>query len=368
MNLNAASSRPRAASGQSIVDQALFRTMIYLEQRRSERSGRPFALAVVDGTAISHVNIRKAILQKLVERLRNSIRETDTIGWYKSDSVLAIIFSEIGDGDKNLIDTLRHKVTTALGTMSGPHTSEGIETVVHVFPSDAATHIGLSEFTLYPVLCDNATTRTLSNVVKRTTDIAGSLVALLSLGPLMAVIALALKMSSPGPVLFRQERVGQCAKTFILFKFRTMYVDSDAAIHKDYVTKFISGGEPNNNKASVYKITDDPRITPLGRFLRKTSLDELPQLFNVLRDEMSLVGPRPPVPYEMSHYATWHRRRVFEAKPGMTGLWQVTGRSRTTFDEMVRLDLKYVYQRSVWLDLKIILRTPKAVLMGEGAY
>jgi lipopolysaccharide/colanic/teichoic acid biosynthesis glycosyltransferase len=352
----------------SIVDKALFLRMIYLEQRRSERSGRRFALAVVDGTAISDINIRKAILQKVFERLHNSIRETDTIGWYKSDGVLAIIFSEIAGCDRNLIDTLGRKVTTALGTMSDPHASASIRTAVHVFPRDAATHIGPGEFTLYPDFPHHATTRRFSDVLKRTTDITGSFVALLSLGPLMALIALAVKLSSPGPVVFRQERVGQCATTFILFKFRTMYAGSDATIHKDYVTKFICGGEPNGNKAAVYKITDDPRVTPLGRFLRKTSLDELPQLFNVLRGDMSLVGPRPPVPYEMSHYATWHRRRVLEAKPGMTGLWQVTGRSRTSFDEMVRLDLKYVSQRSLWLDLKIILCTPKAVLMGGGAY
>ena len=118
----------------------------------------------------------------------------------------------------------------------------------------------------------------------------------------------------------------------------------------------------------IYKITDDPRVTPIGRFLRKTSLDELPQLWNVLCGHMSLVGPRPPLPYELECYAPWHHRRILEAKPGITGLWQVTGRSRTTFNEMVRLDLKYVQQWSIWLDVLILLRTPKAVLMGQGAY
>ena len=115
-------------------------------------------------------------------------------------------------------------------------------------------------------------------------------------------------------------------------------------------------------------MTNDPRVTPLGRFLRKTSLDELPQFINVLKGDMSLVGPRPPIPYEFENYDTWHRRRVLEAKPGITGLWQVMGRSRTTFDEMVRLDLQYIRDQSFWLDLKILVKTPVAVLSGSGAY
>ena len=126
--------------------------------------------------------------------------------------------------------------------------------------------------------------------------------------------------------------------------------------------------QAEGSKAAVYKLTNDPRVTPLGRFLRKTSLDELPQLFNVLLGNMSLVGPRPPLPYEYDRYDVWHRRRVFEVKPGITGLWQVTGRSRTTFDEMVRLDLNYAKAWSVWLDLKILSRTPMAVVSGDGAY
>ena len=130
---------------------------------------------------------------------------------------------------------------------------------------------------------------------------------------------------------------------------------------------FISQGAHSVGTDGVYKITNDPRVTGVGRWLRKTSLDELPQLWNVLRGEMSLVGPRPPIPYECECYALWHHRRVL-IKPGITGLWQVRGRSRLNFDDMVRLDLKYSKQWSIWLDIKILLQTPKAVLMGEGAY
>lgn len=145
-----------------------------------------------------------------------------------------------------------------------------------------------------------------------------------------------------------------------------MYLSCDPLPHQDYVQAFIANkGAPRNG---VYKLTHDTRVTSLGRILRKTSLDELPQFWNVLRGEMSLVGPRPPLPYEFEKYAPWHRRRVLEAKPGMTGLWQVSGRSRTSFNEMVRLDLRYARHKSFWLDLKILLRTPQAVLSGKGAY
>jgi lipopolysaccharide/colanic/teichoic acid biosynthesis glycosyltransferase len=150
-----------------------------------------------------------------------------------------------------------------------------------------------------------------------------------------------------------------------------MSVNNDPGIHQEYIKNFIlekksyaSGPET----ALVYKIKDDPRVTPLGRFLRKTSLDELPQFLNVLKGDMSLVGPRPPIPYELENYDLWHRRRIMEIKPGITGLWQVEGRSSTTFDEMVRLDLKYAKEWSLWLDIKILLKTPWVVFSGKGAY
>src|SRR5881628_2147841 len=144
-----------------------------------------------------------------------------------------------------------------------------------------------------------------------------------------------------------------------------MYVNNDPAIHKDYVRNLIQ--KKVNGCGGTYKIKDDPRITSLGRILRKSSLDELPQFINVLKGEMSLVGPRPPIPYELESYRTWHRRRVLDVKPGITGLWQVKGRSRTSFDDMVRLDLRYAGTWSPWLDIKILLQTPRAAFFGEGA-
>jgi lipopolysaccharide/colanic/teichoic acid biosynthesis glycosyltransferase len=158
---------------------------------------------------------------------------------------------------------------------------------------------------------------------------------------------------------------------FTLLKFRSMYVNNDANIHKEYVQQLIAGEAERNgneNGEGVFKITNDPRVTAIGKVLRRSSLDELPQFINVLRGEMSLVGPRPPVAYEVEAYDVWHRRRILEAKPGITGLWQVNGRSRVKFDDMVRLDLQYAKTWSPWLDVKILLRTPGAVISGGGAY
>ena len=179
---------------------------------------------------------------------------------------------------------------------------------------------------------------------------------------------LAVKLKSQGPCPFRQERIGERARPFMMLKFRTMHVEHRPAIHQAYVANFIqSGRSPNRRTTRRSRSSNDPRVTPVGHFLRKSSLDELPQFWNVLMGEMSLVGPRPPLPYEVEQYKSWHRRRVLEAKPGITGLWQVTGRSRTTFDEMVRLDLRYARSYSVWTDVKILLATPAAVFGGKGA-
>ena len=186
------------------------------------------------------------------------------------------------------------------------------------------------------------------------------------------LLALLIKLTSKGPILFRQERIGQYGVPFVFLKFRSMHTSNDAEIHKEFVHNFIAGklisSAAEKNLKTVYKITNDPRVTWIGKFMRRTSLDELPQFWNVLKGEMSLVGPRPPVRYEFDIYDVWHRRRSLEAKPGITGLWQVHGRSRTTFDEMVRLDLRYSRSWSPLLDLKILLQTPRAILTGDGAF
>ena len=200
-------------------------------------------------------------------------------------------------------------------------------------------------------------------------DIAGSAALLILLSPLFLLIAALVKLRSRGPVIYEQTRIGQNLKPFTMLKFRTMYLDADPARHREFVSAFINAGPPASEPGAIpfFKLTGDPRVTPVGHLLRKTSLDELPQLWNVLRGDMSLVGPRPALPYELDQYKPWHRRRVLEAKPGVTGLWQVTGRSRTTFDEMVRLDLQYARTCSLWTDIKILVATPAAVISGRGA-
>jgi lipopolysaccharide/colanic/teichoic acid biosynthesis glycosyltransferase len=201
-------------------------------------------------------------------------------------------------------------------------------------------------------------------------DVAGSLLLLFLDLPLFVVIAAAIKLTSRGPVFFRQTRVGHCGRKFTFLKFRSMYCNNDHSIHLEYVKQFIAdetGGAPGPAGQAQYKIADDPRVTRIGRFLRRTSLDELPQFLNVLRGDMSLVGPRPPLPYEVECYQSWHWARLLAVKPGITGIWQVTGRSRVKFDDMVRMDLQYANTQSLLLDLKILLQTPQAMISGAGA-
>ncbi len=196
-------------------------------------------------------------------------------------------------------------------------------------------------------------------LVKRTVDIIGALLGLVLGAPLFGLIALAIRLDSPGPIIFRQTRVGLGGRPFQMYKFRSMY---EGAEEQQALLAIL-----NEARGPIFKIRDDPRLTRVGRFLRRTSLDELPQLINVLRGEMSLVGPRPPLPAEVEQYKEWHKKRL-EAPPGMTGLWQVSGRSRLSFDEMVLLDIYYIENWSLWMDFKILARTVPKVLFGEGAY
>ena len=208
-------------------------------------------------------------------------------------------------------------------------------------------------------------------VAKRFVDIAVSGLVVVLFAPLLLVIALLVKLLSPGPVLFRQIRAGKDGNPFTFYKFRTMSQESDDTIHREYATNFIGGKElrlrDETSDQKIYKMPNDPRITTVGRILRKTSLDELPQLFNVIKGDMSLVGPRPPIAYELTIYKEWHKRRL-RAKPGITGLWQVSGRSSVPFHDMVLLDLYYINRWSLLLDLEIMLKTIPVVLYGKGAY
>jgi exopolysaccharide biosynthesis polyprenyl glycosylphosphotransferase len=207
-----------------------------------------------------------------------------------------------------------------------------------------------------------------ARILKRTFDLTFAALAILLLLPLWLLVALLIKLDSKGPVFYTQERVGMDGRLFLLYKFRTMQANADAELHREYQRAFIAGrAEANlgNETKPTYKLLADPRITRIGKILRRTSLDEVPQLLNVLSGDMSLVGPRPPIPYEVEAYELWHRKRL-DMKPGLTGLWQVSGRNRLPFEEMVRLDLYYIENWSLLLDLEIILRTGFVMLAGEG--
>jgi exopolysaccharide biosynthesis polyprenyl glycosylphosphotransferase len=209
-----------------------------------------------------------------------------------------------------------------------------------------------------------------ARIIKRVSDISIALVAIILLTPLWLIIALVIKLDSRGVVFYRQERVGMDGRIFLFYKFRTMLVNADDAAHREYQQEYIAGRAEAmlvEGERPAYKLVGDARITRVGRWLRRLSLDELPQLLNVLRGDMSVVGPRPPIPYEVEAYQLWHRKRL-DMKPGLTGLWQVSGRNRLPFDEMVRLDLFYIENWSLLLDLKIILRTLPVMLRGDDAY
>jgi len=201
-------------------------------------------------------------------------------------------------------------------------------------------------------------------VAKRAFDVIGALVLLMVLSPVLLVLAVLVAWSSPGPVLFKQVRLGKRGEPFLFYKFRTMVDGNDPTDHRAYARALIRG-EALPVRGS-FKLADDPRVTRVGAFLRRYSLDEFPQLFNVLQGRMSLVGPRPPLPYEAELYGPLEWQRLWVA-PGITGLWQVSGRSRLTFDEMIELDLAYIDHWSFWMDLLIVIRTPLAVLVGDGA-
>lgn len=354
------------------LSQDEFARALSLESKRAERSRELRLLVLLDGRSLLAGSGAAECLSGILAALATSTRETDIRGWYRRGSVIGMIFTEITEPDKQLVaGAILERVRALLRTTLSGEAAQRIVVSLNFLPEDwdagrpesGARRDGLFRQT---------DARRSARILKRAIDVAGSSLAIAILAPVFVLIALLIKLTSKGPVIFRQERVGRRGRTFRCFKFRSMYPASDPGIHQAFVRELISGPSratsARREAGRVYKITNDPRVTPFGRLLRRTSLDELPQFWNVLKGEMSLVGPRPAIPYEIESYDLWHRRRVLDVKPGITGLWQVHGRSKTSFDEMVRLDLRYAGSWSVWLDLKILLKTPGAVLSGEGAY
>jgi lipopolysaccharide/colanic/teichoic acid biosynthesis glycosyltransferase len=363
--------REKTSERLHVLRQELFQGALIRERRRADLANRPFSLLLLEVS-----DRRQAAASSLwdgaVQALAEAKAETDLVGWCAWQSLLGVIVPEFRPSEQpHAGQRLAARWRRELAKRLTPETLARLSIRLHIYPEPRqAGEGGLwpPDLLLHPDLGQQLARETTYDGLKRALDLAGSLATLGVLSPLFLLIAALVRMSSPGPIFFRQVRVGYLTKPFTMLKFRTMHAGADHGLHREFVSSFIKGQSHNGaSKEQLFKLTNDPRITRIGRFLRNTSLDELPQLWNVLRGDMSLVGPRPALPYELEQYEPWHRRRFLEAKPGITGLWQVTGRSRTTFDEMVRLDLQYARTRSLWTDIKILLATPAAVVSGKGA-
>lgn len=360
---------PSISTDRVIIGEHSFKRLIALERKRTERSHVAFALMLIQTGGNSNSQ-DSANMEAVLTALQASIRETDVVGWYEGHATGAALFTELIGEKSAILNSIFARVNAIVQNEIPGEYLDRISISFHFFPEnwqgDDVESFG--NRALYPDLAIPATGERRGLRVKRILDVAGASLALLVCAPVMAAVALSVKLSSRGPVLLKQSRVGQYGRKFTFLKFRSMYVNNDPTVHREYVKRLITGDAPqaipDGRGGSVYKLANDSRVTRVGKFLRRTSLDELPQLFNVLKGDMSLVGPRPPLPYEVSAYQIWHRRRVLHAKPGITGLWQVKGRSRVKFDDMVRLDLDYASRRSFWLDVKILLCTPGALLRG----
>lgn len=369
MSLRSPQGRPTPGQTFSVLGEELFHRMIALERKRTERSGKPFVLMLLNaGTCLPSDKTGK-VMGEILSALSLASRETDVTGWYTNHAIIGVLFTDISAEEReSIVGTMMSRVSETLRNNLSLDKFSQISISMHVFP-ETWDHDGThGNPTLYPDLVHRNRAQRFDLMVKRGIDIMGSAAALILLSPVFLVVAVLVKLSSAGPVLFRQERLGQFGKSFTFLKFRSMYANNDRKIHQEFMKRVIKGDHDGRAEGGgkVYKMTNDPRITKIGAILRRTSMDELPQFINVLRGDMSLVGPRPPIAYECHEYDLWHRRRVLEVKPGITGLWQVRGRSRVRFDDMVRLDLQYVRTWSVWLDLQILAQTPGALFSDDA--
>jgi lipopolysaccharide/colanic/teichoic acid biosynthesis glycosyltransferase len=340
-----------------VIGEELFEDALVRERKRADRFEQTFVLLLLDVEGCSDQQWKH-----VVDALFQSAVDTDVVGWFEQDTVVGLIRPLVDVAPRETARLLGDKVRRNLAGRLTPKEVERCSIHWEIYPSASAPA------SVMTAGARRTSQQVVRDAAKRALDILGSSVLLIALAPVFAVVSALVKITSRGPVMFPQERIGTGGQPFTMMKFRTMHVNADPKIHQQYVENFIQSSGASGSSDKVFKIVDDPRITSIGHFLRRSSLDELPQFWNVLKGEMSLVGPRPPLPYEVARYKNWHRRRVLEAKPGITGLWQVTGRSRTTFDDMVRLDLRYAKRYSVWTDLKILMATPKAVISGKGAH
>ncbi len=353
---------------------AEFRQRVNRERARSDRSQRPFSVVV-----LKLLETNPCTLRRLPSLLRGCIRETDDLGWFGDDD-LGVLLPDTDDaGTRPFAQKLKAQLDEVpLATAIRFYTYRPIcahpdECGRVACGGDCARHAernqplltGLPDAEPPPYVHASTPVRGISRMFiarvppwKRAMDILGATVLIALVSPVLLGIAITVKATSPGPVIFRQRRAGIGGRPFWFYKFRSMYVGAEQR-KKDLL-------HLNESQGPVFKIEKDPRITPLGRLLRKSSLDELPQLWNVLKGDMSLVGPRPPTLDEVPKYQPWQRRRL-EILGGLTCIWQVSGRCLVPFDEWMRMDLRYSHRVSPWTDLKLLLKTVGAVVTGRGA-
>ncbi len=375
-----------------------FQTILERERARSDRNQHQFSLVDFE---VGDSETDSNQVRNLAHVLTNRIRSVDEAGWLGKQHIGVLLPYTSVTGAQKLAEDVCQKISirslppkynihiypSRLNGLSdrnghsGPFHIQDIpskrKTTASPYSSASTKHTGRrkTDFTAQqfdanrPPDCGELTgglepfLLSPLPVWKRSMDIVGALIGLIVLSPFLLLTTLIIKIVSPGPVFFKQRRVGYMGKIFAMWKFRTMRINADTLVHQQHLTKLINSVTCNDELTAkpMTKLDDDPQIIPFGKILRKICLDELPQLINVLRGEMSLVGPRPPIPYEVEEYLLWHNGRV-NAVPGMTGLWQVSGKNRLSFNKMVRLDIQYWRKKSPWLDTKILLRTPFAIV------
>ncbi|MEI6069049.1 MAG: exopolysaccharide biosynthesis polyprenyl glycosylphosphotransferase [Methylococcaceae bacterium] len=353
------SSRYWVSSEKTIYDSYFFEKL-RIEKLRAQRSKTTLSiilLALEKETDSESINIRA-----ILDIIRTKTRDTDISGIINHKTIGLLLPDTDEKGAKELCEKLLNGNPQFSATISSypDHIFESLEKIGSIKPDAHSFE-----------LKDSMDNFWFKFLLKRALDIVGSIIGILLLMPVMLMTALVIKVTSPGPVIFSQIRLGKKGIPFKFYKFRSMHVNMDDKIHREYIQNFINGHHAKINQGDAeepfYKMKADPRITRVGRFIRKTSIDEIPQFFNVLKGDMSLVGPRPPLSYEAEKYQSWHLRRIVDMKPGITGLWQIEGRSNTEWDNAVRLDIRYIQNWSIIMDLKILFKTVEIVLRCRGA-
>jgi len=336
---------------QNIHSSENFHKALKRERYRADRNNHEFSLIIFD---VGELEKNMDATRRFIDVLTSRVRISDEVGLYDERRLGVILPDTPSKGAQILADNVCKKIPVSTCNFN-------YECFTYTYPSQK--RFTVNSFSKSTLLKEDVDKKIAvghkTPFWKRAMDIFFSSVSLLVLSPLLLFVAIMIKLVSPGPVFFKQKRVGRSGKIFTIYKFRTMKVNNNASEHQEYLKELINGD--SNSEKPMVKLKNDPRVIPMGTILRKASIDELPQLINVLLGEMSLIGPRPCIPYEAEEYLRWHERR-FDIIPGLTGLWQVSGKNKTTFKEMIRLDIEYSLRRSFWLDIKILFKTPMVVL------